>query len=340
MNKVSLKVRGKYAITVRDIRTQELVKEKCLEVSNTVTYEGRHWLISNSGTNYNYYMTGKRYSMNPSIQFGTGTSAITESDTTLGGTVITKGTGYIPTVATRATDLLTLETKVRAVFSPGQATGTFGQVGLFYNNLLAGQQIKDEQGNPVTVTFLETEEVTVEYSLFHTWPCAANLNGIGDQPVVATSPVTVNGQSHTIKHRGFGVLLQSTNTLALDDSTTMVYPPWNKYDYNSNMMGYVVWLSDTIDGSYTSSAVDGTIRCSPLETITKGVTYRQRGFVDIPYTAFQNKYLKYMMFAGSRGTTTGFPSVRSGGYVEFDPPIFKGQGDEMSIEHYIEYEIS
>lgn len=339
MKKIPISVKGRYSVTTRNMETNELVKEKCVEVDNVVTLEGKHWIIFNNDNAFDYSMTGRRGSANPSIQFGTGSSAITGTDTALSGTVITKGSSYVPTVAERANGTLTLHTKMRAVFAPGEATGTFGQVGIFRSALLAGQQIKDDLGNPVTLTFLATEEVTVEYSLYHSWPCDPTVTSIDNQLIVNSVQVDVGGQLHTCNILGFATLLSGSNTRALDNDSTSMFPPWNRYTYNNNMRGYKISHSDQVDSGFSLSTVymnTGT----GLETITKGAVYRQRGFLNLDYSIYQNRYIKYIYFGGDSYDGVNYGSSQAIGTLHFDLPIFKGQGDELNIEFFIEYEIT
>lgn len=343
----SIGIKGAYSISTLNKTNNKVVTDKCFSVENTVTADGADYVISRShiGPDGRIYDNGHLR-----IAFGTGTAAVAKSDIVLGGTVITSGeTSLIRTVGTK--DIVTamtttIEIKRRATFAPGTATGTFGQVGLYGGTtvLYAGQQIKDGNGNPVTVTFLDNEEVTVDYSLFVTLPCKDPVNyGPLDGPIVATATKTIAGTPTTVKFRGMAEFSYKSFSLAPGESahnsnSSYVYGQTPTYSYTPNSGFHRIWMyhSDTIDGVYTLTSVSDSSNAKPiLETIIKGESYKLRmsGPVTIPYTTLQNKFIKAAGALGS-GVNEGNRKGNNMGIMEFDPPFFKGKGDEFTLDYY------
>jgi len=147
-------------------------------VCNVVTYEGAYYSLILSS------MFGTLYA-----EIGASSTERTRSDTALGAPDTGVSGGASATGRSgnevdngNGTSTITL-TRVMS-FSLGEKVGTFSEVGVrtsssLSGTFIAGQLIKDEFGDPTTVTVLSDEQLTVTYTLEWTVPNTSNLIGTG-----------------------------------------------------------------------------------------------------------------------------------------------------------------
>ena len=174
-NKVNLKSKGYYSLSVYKADGTEVLEKKIDNTPNVVTYNGAFAL----------FFTAQDLIGSMTTVVGTGTTEIVRSATSLGSQLaessaasstnrsieVDNGDGTSTITATRTN-----------AFSLGQVVGTISEVGLenLSSVFIAGQLIKDEFGNPTTVTILSDEQLIVSYTLEVIFPN-------GTPPVIATS---------------------------------------------------------------------------------------------------------------------------------------------------------
>ena len=156
---------------------------------NVITYEGAYYSLIQVGI-----FGGLRCAM------GTGATERTRSSTSLdipvSGRTPPADAGRGGNEADNADGTSTLTLTRKLSFTLGSKVGTFSEVGLYTGSsagtFIAGQLIKDEFGNPTTVTVLSDEQLVVTYTLEWTVP-----NGEGTTPIIGTGSVTTPEGSST-----------------------------------------------------------------------------------------------------------------------------------------------
>jgi len=174
------KMNGLYGITVKD-REGQLVAGKQLGItSNTVTYNG---ILE--------FFFGQRMAGGLVCKVGTGSTETSVLSTNLSNAI----NSYSPTTSPTTTERTTCEVdngdgtstftyEYAFAFNLGQIVGTITEVGVVvsdraYYPLLCGQLIKDEFGNPTSITLLEEEQLIVTYVMEFTVPNAPTIVGTG-----------------------------------------------------------------------------------------------------------------------------------------------------------------
>lgn len=143
---------------------------------NVVTYEGAF-----------YSLTDARLTLPLYAAVGTGSTEITRSSTSLGNQSGGRSGGEGASRSGNEVDNLdgtsTLTLTRELSFGLGSKVGTFSEVGLYSDDrggvLVAGQLIKDEFGDPTTITVLSDEQLSVVYTLEWTVPNTSVLAGTG-----------------------------------------------------------------------------------------------------------------------------------------------------------------
>lgn len=341
--KVPFTTKGKYSVVTKNGITGETVKDKCFSVNNTVTLSGKDWFfrlnsLQGNGT-YGALQVG----------FGSGVSEVIESDTNLGGTTVIKGAASVPVapeVVDAQNNLAKVTFKRTAVFSPGEAVGTFGQVGLFSSGstLVAGQVLRDLQGQPTTVTFLAIEEVTVTYEVEVT---LAYAPGVVDSSSMVESPaqaVTVLGNPHNITMLGIpffvGTGIGSISVLA--DPAQGVSTILNAINNRGQKVFMKVAPSASApegDWSFVEQFTD--YYPITVEVLELGRRYKVSTSHTIPYTNIQDVYIKEVLGLGEANYpgNIGVTCYNSVGGFKIDPPIFKAAGYELKVDFNIIYEL-
>jgi hypothetical protein len=245
--KQKLGLQGFYKITVRgpdgDIRRQ-------LEFPNLITNLG----LNGIGTDGTSWMT--------KVALGTGTGAPAVGDTSLSGTVVQTTESIASGQYTSGTVTGPPQygySRYSAVFTQGQATGTWTEVGIGRNSttLWSRALILDGGGNSTSLTIQAIEQLTVEYEL----RCYMNLNDV-------TGNVTISGTSYAYTIRPFNQL----------------YPYWmvqGGWMYGAGTPSYAVAVYNGalnaawVDPSGTSSTINGgtvTVAAYSSNSYTKVVT--------------------------------------------------------------------
>lgn len=166
---------------------------------NVITDTGiATWLFS---TNRNQSLT-----VTKSIDTGTGTSEIQETSNNLGSPSGTRQpSSLVSNTGVDNQDGTYTQTVVhRSTWPFGSKVGTYSEIGIFNgsggsaDNMGAGQLIKDEFGDPTTVTVLSDEQLSVEYTLEFTFPNVEQNLG--------SEEITINGETYTVTKfmRGYG----------------------------------------------------------------------------------------------------------------------------------------
>lgn len=208
-NKIEMPSKGSYSLRVVNKLGEDVVEKAVKKTSNVVTYQGAYLSLFDSKLFSNLYAA-----------IGTGSSEITRASTALGAEASGRSGGVLVTRTGKEQDNLdgtsTLTLKRVFSFPLGSKVGTFSEVGIFDagsgGNLIAGQLIKDELGNPTTVTLLADEQLIVEYTLEWTIPNTSSIVGTGT--VTDASSNTYNyelyAQPYFVNY-AIGVNSQTTN---------------------------------------------------------------------------------------------------------------------------------
>jgi hypothetical protein len=187
--KLNTKTTGRFSIAVLDSEGNPVEGKQIAETNNAVTYDGAAKLFTAAGNN--------SFSDNFYVKVGTGNTEITRSSLDLGSPLAAQTAsdrinrsdwGEVDNGDGTATYTLTA---VRA-FSTGAVTGTISEVGIYMqggNTFFAGQLIKDEFGDPTTVTLLADEQLVVTYIIEVIAPLQGTLidSGTVDADGVSTT---------------------------------------------------------------------------------------------------------------------------------------------------------
>ena len=152
---------GKYKLQIHKSNGQ-LKKE--LEFDN---------MILNSAWTLNVTSLGFHFS---NFHLGTGTTPPQFTDTTLEARVVSSNRGHTNYLGFPTVDYANFRAtySVGYQFTPGQATGTFTEVGVGAlangTNLFSRSLIKDSNGNPTSITILADEYLTIVYSFIFQSP--------------------------------------------------------------------------------------------------------------------------------------------------------------------------
>jgi hypothetical protein len=240
-------------------------------------------------------------------------------------------------------------------FNPGALTGTWGQVGLYtstsVSSLFAGQQIKDTNGGPTTLTVTATEEVTLKYSIYFTIhrdvdPNIVNIvatdpTGLSTLPTLLSSAQTVNGQATTLNIRGWTSFISPSIFRAVSDIAGTA-------GHVSKNMSAVSAIID--DGAGTLSIDTLHVITSPynlpylpqtvITPVVYGKTYKYTQEFTVPYQAWEGQLIKALRGHSSSGYIDPYRSSNTLAWIEFNPPINKGVGNEIRIKLSLTFEFS
>lgn len=156
---VNTKVAGKFKLQVRKKHTNELVRD-LPEFSNLITNYGLNRVGTSGPTSYCYV--------------GTGTAPAAVTDTKMN---VWKANASVNNRTPSRTSLHPYWNAITCYyqFNPGTATGNLTEVGIGFSNvssaatdnyLWSRELIVDGRGNPITLTVLEDEYLTVIYTLY------------------------------------------------------------------------------------------------------------------------------------------------------------------------------
>lgn len=179
---INLGAKGYYSLSVYKEDGTEVADKRIEASPNVVTYAGAYDIFFSNGI-FGYYYA----------DIGTGTTELTRSSSGLGNRFNATSTQEVASRGGNEVDngdgTSTITTTRTMSFGVGETVGTFSEVGLSKQNngsgFIAGQLIKDELGNPTTITVLSDEQLRVTYTLELTVP-----NGEQGAPVIGTGSVT------------------------------------------------------------------------------------------------------------------------------------------------------
>lgn len=263
MKKIKLEAKGRYSLTVLDSE-KNVVKDKQLNnIENVVTYVGA----------FSFFFGDPFRDLRAAV--GTGNVERVRSDTSLGAEDPGRSasSGSVPRLGNEVDNLdgtSTLSLTRTFEFSLGEKVGTFSEIGLFSSpsssDLIAGQLIKDELGNPTTITLLSDEQLIVTYTIDLTVPNNSINSGTGTVTDAASNTYnyTCWAQPYFARYEinnssGFSRYFRSTTSLSFFDSSG---------DYVAGLYLDIgnLWENPVHDGSgnVTITSKDFTIAPSDL----------------------------------------------------------------------------
>lgn len=326
-----LKARGYFTGKVLDKNGKEIVSKR-FHTENAITNAARvAWLqeASNSGTRFFY--TSYR------LHMGVGTTELTATSTGLSSPVGTYSATVSPGLrtdiyASRAETVDNLDGTAtwRHFCTYNFAIGDFNgqalsEVGLFSSTTLyAGQLIKDEFGNPTTVTVLNDEQLIIQYTVELIVPNARYVLGTGSIDF-GQGPV-----GYTIY--GFPFAQEAAGT------TTVT----SRFENNVNILGDVLFMTSAhlSPGGNVGDVirVDDIAQTNPsYTTLTNGI--RQAWNMVIAPSTFASTDIRLMVFGAywrdtiSPDGSDPFQSY-SGQYlysIAFDAPVSKSNTQALSL---------
>lgn len=272
---VTLGSKGYYSLHVYKEDGTEVVEKRITDSQNVVTYEGAYKLFFDDKLFSSMY-----------ANIGTGTTELTRSASGLSnrfsapssssgasrsGNEVDNGNG---------TSTLTL---VRGMsFSLGDTTGTFSEVGISTssngNNFIAGQLIKDEFGNPTTITVLADEQLSVTYTLELSVP---NGEQGGKNIGTGTVPTPEGAVGYTLYAQPF------FGEYSLNDSD----------ERTVDFEGDEAFLRSSTDAN-SGSSTKLTVGSSSLSRVD-GTVSLTTGNNTAPPSAFSRPTLKYALYGSS-----------------------------------------
>jgi|SRR5690554_4796728 len=325
-NTTNIGSKGYFSLSVRDKEGNKINNKSIDNSPNVVTYAGAYRILfqDSSGLFGDY-----------KAAIGTGTTEITRENTSLNnvahqtsstadasrqGNEVDNGDG---------TSTLTL---TRSVSFPLSGTiGTFSEVGLYYGStFVAGQLIKDEFGNPTTITILDEEELTVTYTLEFTFP----NRGLSVAPTIGTGTVTTpeGSSTYTVYSTPF------FRKAAINDSNEQYQfygqAAWLANSSGNRISGNLVNLnvSYSHDGFGTVTATTDVVSASPSDINTTDLAYMSFSYVSGAPSA------SYGIDTTTKYANEG-NGVVSGPIVEFSPPLIKDENRSISIQLQTVYSI-
>ena len=205
-------------------------------------------------------------------------------------------------------------------FSLGAVTGTISEVALYRDvsdTYLAGQLIKDELGDPTTVTILADEQLIVTYSMEFTGPLEGTLIGSG----------TVDADGVSTNYEIYAQPLLKWYNIHQNTDTTIRYSSGvigDAHVYASN--GTTKLASTTIGSSVVSHDGIGTVSWN-------------NSAASFAPSSFSSTDVRYLLFSstsssGSIDTATNTEASGDLGLVlcKFTPAINKGATKSLSVE--------
>lgn len=325
---ISVSSRGYYTVTVLN-KDSKRVENKCSKVTtqNVVTDNGAYYQLFSSHLFYNLYAA-----------VGTGTTERTKTSSALGNDVAGRSAGVGASRAGTEIDNLdgtsTLTITREFTFPLGSKVGTFSEVGLYSEAsggiFVAGQLIKDEFGNPTTITLLADEQLIVAYTLEWTVPNKPQLAGTGSvtdalsnvyryevylQPYFVFSNVGENDVAHRYR--------RSEGLLALRAANGTTHFSINEVNHT--------WTHTRAGNIITSRS--STAQLAPSDGTATDIVYA----VLTGYSAYSGPYSDYFhVDPATNLASTGFRAYNPV-VIKFLDPVTKTSNDTFAIA--VEYQI-
>jgi|SRR5690554_13490 len=321
---IDLKTKGRFSLSVMDKFGNELKEKRIEDCSNVVTYEGAYKIFFGGGTFSDYHAV-----------IGTGVSEITRTSQGLGNQVHKSSQ---TATASRAgneidngdgTSTLTL---TRTISFPLSGTiGTFSEVGVvhFDNTFIAGQLIKDEFGDPTTITIQDEEQLNVTYTLELIVP-----NGeVIPAPIIGTGTVSTPEGSSTYNIYEMSYFRNYTIGSSNNSTTGPGYANLLDSTGQNNL------LNNAVSAGRSISRTLGEVTCT-YHSINLSPSALDSD--DIAYAVWGN-------FVNNNGTfykidpTTKRQDIDDGSYasliVEFSPPLVKDFNRKLVVGVEVTYNI-
>jgi len=321
-NTVSMSAKGYYSLSVLDNFGKVKKTKSVGNTSNVVTYVGAYQsLIASSLFAGNY------------AAVGTGTTEIARSSTALGaesgggrtgGVGASRGGNEVDNL--NGTSTLTLTRNLS--FSLGAKVGTFSEIGLFSSSsggvFIAGQLIKDEFGDPTTITILSDEQLIVTYTIEWTVPNTSNLAGTG---------TVTDAASNTYNYEIWAQSYFSAYAVGSSDQQVRYFKDYNQLafrgangtsDYGISVDSANTW-SVSHDGSGIVTATADSKTYSPTEITFTDVVYI--GFYTFSGTDSRSDIVDTGSDLAASSTNVPGPAV----YIKFLNPISKNDTESFDI---------
>lgn len=180
--KLNFALEGRYKLTVRDAKTLA-VNHETPWFENVITNGGLNQLGTGGG------MAG--------CAVGSGTTPEQPTDTSLSATIARTATILSTTYPSSTVEPYYFSALRTFRFAEGAAAGNISEVGILYNNaspfpLFSRSLVKDEDGDPVTITVQPNEILDVSYEC-RTYPMISDSTA---------GPFLVNGENYMLTIRG------------------------------------------------------------------------------------------------------------------------------------------
>jgi len=318
LNPVKTSIKGKYSLNVYKSSGEEVLEKRIPLVNNVVTYSGAYkYLIQEDPFTFAYGVVG------------TGTTEIGRGNYALGTQIAQSSViayGSRDNEIDNGDGTSTFTTTREITFGVGDVVGTISEVGILNGNLIAGQLIKDEFGNPTTLTILSDEQLILTYILETTVPNAE----LSVAPIIGSGSVTSPRGTHTYNiysqpyftDASIGVTGESTRFELLKNSYILA-------DSNGDGLSF----TNSSGGTGTINNLDGTAD----RNYGEGVFAPSDGVInDIKYICggqdnFSSAYFKIDPI--TKFTKNSYSTQISCQFViEFEPALSKTDSESLSIQ--------
>jgi len=330
-SKIPVTSRGSFQLNVYKADGTEVLEKQIKKTENVVTYEGAYAALFDGNI-----FGGMRAIV------GTGTTEITRTDTSLGNKTATGnniGAAVFPEVDNEDGTATHTYTRTSS-FALGGVVGTISEVGLEASTtFIAGQLIKDEFGNPTTLTLLSDEQLVVSYTLEFTYP-----NGsLAVQASIGSGQVTT--PTGTSDYNLYGQPWKNNYLTARNN----IVDTWVRAEYISNVytindsQGDVLFAKNSASSLTTTRTVDVVVIdfkeviMSPSEFNSTDIAFITAGSGSASNTygaQVDNVTKRTSSSAGGFGSSNSTMMV-----AEFDAPLTKTDTDSMTVHLTIEFQL-
>lgn len=316
--KQALKSKGSFSLKVKNDKGEV---RQLGTTDNVVTYEGAY--VSLLG---GYMFSSLR------ARLGTGLSEIQRDSTDLGSpdsnTTSSASAGRSGNEIDNDDGTSTISLQREMYFGLGEMVGTFSEVGLYYSDtLVAGQLIKDELGDPTTITLLANEQLYITYTLEWTVPNAPELVGTG-----TVQDAESNSYAYEIWAQPYFTEYNINNS-----RTAVRFGKKSNPGFCSDTGAAIKYVnkSDTVSLSRTLGTVSFT-RTTALLPPSSGEALNAAYYVPgkHPYGT-----PSYELVSTNPPLTGSHTFSRASEVIKFTPTISKTINDSFQLEYTIEYTI-
>jgi|SRR5690554_539922 len=323
---VKLGLEGRFDVDVLDSEGNFLRGVKGNK--NVVTYTGAYDIVFNQGLTQN-----KR------VFVGTGTTEIVRSDTSL-GQVLTSVVSSYSAINLRSTEVdnldgtATITITTKQGFALGAVVGTISEVGIGRatspNTFFAGQLIKDEFGNPTTLTILEDEQLVVTYVIEFTYPIISSNSTIAKDFATGTVTTPQGSSTYTAYSQPY---FQYGDAGEADISTRFSTSTTGIYSLNSSTGGTIKngTCAKTITGETTGTVtVKNSVTLSPTDLNSSDIAYI--GLGQFSSSGLYTNLDPVSKFNNPRYQTSSYYLGHLDTVIEFSPVLQKGNTESFTFE--------